>query len=133
MKIQMMIYPLKYMASNMIMYATANCAICSKERTVCSTSDGRYGASTASCLSMRWTPTSRMALPDAAAAETEACFLDGPSPGVPDTGVMMSSSALENVASGSGFAQQLADGLVVFSSLRRGTLEMDCAVGESDM
>lgn len=79
MKIQIMIYPLKYMASSMMMYATANCTMCNRERTECSTSDGRYGASIPSCLS-RWTAPSRMTFADdaAAAAETEACFFESP-------------------------------------------------------
>lgn len=38
---QMIIYPLKYMASNMTKYATANCSICNKARTICSMRVGR--------------------------------------------------------------------------------------------
>lgn len=41
MKIQMIIYPLKYIASNMMKYATANWNRCKVARTNCSTSVGR--------------------------------------------------------------------------------------------
>lgn len=41
MNIQMIIYPLKYIASNMMKYATANCSICSAARMSCSMSVGR--------------------------------------------------------------------------------------------
>lgn len=38
---QIMIYPLKYIASNMTKYATANWSICNKARTICSMRVGR--------------------------------------------------------------------------------------------
>lgn len=41
MKIQMMMYPLKYIASSMTKYATANCSICSSARMSCSKRLGR--------------------------------------------------------------------------------------------
>lgn len=43
MKIQMMIYPLKYIASNMMKYATANWSMCNTARTNCSKNVGRIG------------------------------------------------------------------------------------------
>lgn len=41
MKIQMIMYPLKYIANNITKYATANCTMCSRARTVCSIGEGR--------------------------------------------------------------------------------------------
>lgn len=41
MNIQMIMYPLKYIASNMMKYATANCSMCSSARISCSMSVGR--------------------------------------------------------------------------------------------
>lgn len=41
MKMQMIIYPLKYIASSMTKYATANCIVCNAARTTCSTKVGR--------------------------------------------------------------------------------------------
>lgn len=43
MKIQIMIYPLKYIASNIMKYATANWSMCNVARTNCSKNVGRIG------------------------------------------------------------------------------------------
>ena len=100
MKIQIIMYPLKYIANNMMIYATANCAICINDRTVCSTSDGRYGAR------LSFTPTT---LVDA------DCFVPFCGP----AGVMSSSVKVESAL------QQLPALVVLVSSLRSGTLEAD--------
>lgn len=41
MKMQMMMYPLKYIASSMMMYATANWSMCKSARITCSIGEGR--------------------------------------------------------------------------------------------
>ena len=53
MKIQMIMYPLKYIASNMMKYATANWNRCKVARTNCSTSVGRI---------INWSPSNGVAL-----------------------------------------------------------------------
>lgn len=53
MKIHMIMYPLKYIASNMMKYATANWNRCKVARTNCSTSVGRI---------INWSPSNGVAL-----------------------------------------------------------------------
>lgn len=68
-----------------------------------------------------------------APADAWAGFFEAPFCGVPGKGVMVLSTASRDVVSGSVLLPQELLEILVSSSFRNGTLELDCVVGEPDM